>query len=209
MNKDNMQKVIDAIKFDGAKKFNMSVFVGKLDNDSDYEDVFENGELAHQFEVSRVTSVPESTTIFNCTSMGCIAGFATALANDWKTPDWLRRDDPYNHIYQFEDEANCFLGLKKAEGKNLFFGDDNSIWKWLMENEPERYPNLELEDYESMEDANECDLQWDDSGLYINFKTIDYLTAIDVLTRIMNEEIALACYENGQPYYIKKEAVVS
>jgi hypothetical protein len=29
------------------------------------------------------------------------------------------------------------------------------------------------------------------------------------LTRILNEEIGLACDEMKQPYYIKKEAVVS
>jgi hypothetical protein len=141
--------------------------------------------------------------------MGCIAGFATALANDWKTPDWMRKDDPSGHLYQFENEAANYLGLSTAEAKNLFFGDDNSIWKWLMHHEAERYPNLELEDYETMQDANDCEIEWDDRDLYANFHTIDYLTAVDVLTRINNEEIGLACDEMQQPYYIKKEAVVS
>ena len=209
MNKDNMQKVIDAIKFDGAKKFNMSVFVGKLEYEDDEVSVFENDELAHTFPVHRVRVIHEGTDLFNCTSMGCIAGFATALANDWKTPDWMRKDDPSGHLYQFENEACNYLGLSTPEGKNLFFGDDNSIWKWLMHHEPERYPNLELEDYQTMQDANDCDIEWDDTNLYINFHTIDYLTAVNVLTRIKNEEIGLACDELSQPYYIKKEAVVS
>ena len=30
MNNENMQKLIDVIKFDGQKKFNMSAFIGKL-----------------------------------------------------------------------------------------------------------------------------------------------------------------------------------
>jgi len=214
MNKDNMQRVINAISFDGAKKFNMSVFVGKLEYNDDHISVFENDELAHTFPVSRVRVIHEGTDLFNCTSMGCIAGFATALANDWKTPDWMRTDDPSGHLYQFEDEGANYLGLNKFEAKNLFFGDDNSIWKWLMHHEPERYPNLELEDYETMQDANDCEIEWDDKDLYINFHTIDYLTAVNVLTRIKNEEIGLACDEMQQPYYIKtylrkKEAVVS
>jgi hypothetical protein len=208
MNKDNMQKVIDAIKFDGAKKFNMSVFVGKLEYEDDIVSVFENDELAHTFPVSRVRVIHEGTDLFNCTSMGCIAGFATALANDWKTPDWMRVDDPSGHLYQFENEAANYLGLSTAEAKNLFFGDDNSIWKWLMHHEAERYPNLELEDYETMQDANDCDIEWNDRDLYANFHTISYLTAVDVLTRILNEEIGLADCDN-EPYYIKKEAVVS
>jgi hypothetical protein len=208
MNKDNMQKVINAIKFDGAKKFNMSVFVGKLEYEDDHISVFENDELAHTFPVSRVRVIHEGTDLFNCTSMGCIAGFATALANDWKTPDWMRKDDPSGHLYQFENEAANYLGLSTAEAKNLFFGDDNSIWKWLMHHEAERYPNLELEDYETMQDANDCDIEWNDRDLYANFHTISYLTAVDVLTRILNEEIGLADCDN-EPYYIKKEAVVS
>ena len=132
-----------------------------------------------------------------------------ALANDWKTPNWMRTDDASGHLYQFEDEGANYLGLNKSEAKNLFFGDDNSIWKWLMHHESERYPNLELEDYQTMQDANDCDIEWDDRNLYINFHTIDYLTAVDVLTRIVNEEIGLSCDEMQQPYYIKKEAVVS
>ena len=107
MNKDNMQKVIDAIKFDGAKKFNMTVFVGKLEYEDDEVSVFENDELAHTFPVHRVRVIHEGTDLFNCTSMGCIAGFATALAYDWKTPDWMRKDDPSGHLYQFENES-CF-----------------------------------------------------------------------------------------------------
>jgi hypothetical protein len=186
----------------------MSVFVGKLEYEDDIVSVFENDELAHTFPVSRVRVIHEGTDLFNCTSMGCIAGFATALANDWKTPDWMRKDDPSGHLYQFENEAANYLGLSTAEAKNLFFGDDNSIWKWLMHHEAERYPNLELEDYETMQDANDCDIEWNDRDLYANFHTISYLTAVDVLTRILNEEIGLADCDN-EPYYIKKEAVVS
>ena len=77
-----------------------------------------------------------------------------------------------------------------------------------MENEPERY-ELELEDYGSMDNANEEGIAWWEDELMIDFTTIDYLTAIDVLTRIMNGEIALADKLDHEPYYIKQEAVVS
>ena len=76
-----------------------------------------------------------------------------------------------------------------------------------MENEPERY-DLELEDYGSMDNANEEGISWYEDELAIDFSSIDYLTAIDVLTRIMNEEIGLADWDN-EPHYITGRAVVS
>jgi hypothetical protein len=51
-------------------------------------------------------------------------------------------------------------------------------------------------------------MRWNDEDLYADFSSIDYLTAVDVLTRIMNEEIGLADNDN-EPYYIRGEAVVS
>ena len=208
MNKENIQKLIDAIKFDGQKKFNMSAFIGKLNQDIHEHWVFEDEDLASKYPASRVLRIEEGTDIFNCTSMGCIAGFATALANNWKAPSWLAVDNHSVQVSNFEDTSNNFLGFTYEEGRNLYFGDGKSIWKWLMENEPERY-ELELEDYGSMDNANEEGIAWWEDELMIDFTTIDYLTAIDVLTRIMNGEIALADKLDHEPYYIKQEEVVS
>ena len=208
MNKENMQKLINAIMFDGKTKFNMSVFIGKLNYERDEAYVFKHDELASQYSASRVTSIVEGAKIFNCTSMGCIAGFATALANDWKAPVWLSEDNHINHVQGFEHTSNEFLGLNYAEGKNIYFGDGNSIWKWLMVKEPERYPELRLEEYGTIEAAEEENVDWWEDDVVIDFSTIDYITAVDVLTRIMNEEIGL-CNEEGEPYYINKEVVSS
>jgi len=210
MNKENMQRLIDAIKFDGQKKFNMSLFIGKLENDYQIKEVFEHNQLASKFKPNRVTYIEQGTSIFNCTSMGCIAGFATALANDWKAPSWLETDNASMHVQKFEQEANEFLGLSHEEGRNLYFADMRSIWKWLQLVEEDRYPDLGLEEYSSLDDAYERGGHetWDSEDLYADFNTIDYLTAVDVLTRIMNEEIGLADLADNEPYYIKKEAVV-
>jgi hypothetical protein len=208
MNKQNLQRVIDAIKFDGQKKFNMAAFIGKLNDDRWEEYVFEDDELASKYPVSRVRLVDEGTNMFNCTSMGCIAGFATAIANDWKAPKWLAIDDHSVQMNGFEETSNDFLGFTYQEGRNLYYGDSNSIWKWLMYVEPGNYPDLRVEEHGSLEEAEEYGYEWDDSELCIDFATIDYLTAVNVLTRILNEEIALADID-GSPYYIRKEAVVS
>ena len=204
-----MQRLIDAIRFDGKKKFNMNLFIGKLENDYLVKEVFELDQLASKYKPVRVSYIEEGTNMFNCTSMGCIAGFATALANDWKAPNWLAEDNPSMHVHMFEQAANEFLGFTHEEGRNLYFADGKCIWKWLQYVEEDRYPQLGLEEYSSIDDAYERgDLQWWDDDLYADFNTIDYLTAIDVLTRIMNEEIGLADCDD-EPYYIKKEAVVS
>lgn len=209
MNKQNMQRLIDAIKFDGQKKFNMQLFIGKLESEYQIKEVFEHGELASIYKPTRVSYIEEGTNMFNCTSMGCIAGFASALANDWKAPNWLAEDNASAHVGMFEKEANSFLGLTHEEGRNLYFADSKSIWKWLQYVEEAKYPELSLEDYNSIDDAyDEGDMQWWDDDLYADFSSIDYLTAVDVLTRIMNGEIGLADI-NYEPYYIEQEPVAS
>ncbi|CAB4135722.1 hypothetical protein UFOVP573_14 [uncultured Caudovirales phage] len=208
MNKDNLQRVINAIKFDGRKKFNMNVFLGKLNVQQYEERVFNGTDSASEYGATRVNFVEEGTDIFNCTSMGCIAGFAAAIANDWKAPKWLSVDNHSNQVNNFEFDSNKFLGFTHEEGRNLYFGDSACIWKWLMKHEPERYSQLNLVDYQSMDDAEEEGREWYEEDLEIDFSSIDYLTAVDVLTRILNEEIGLA-NEDNEPYYVKKEAVVS
>ena len=209
MNKVNMQKLIDAIKFDGQRKFNMATFIGKFEYEYQTERVFSGDDLASEFPSSRVAVIQEGTDMFNCTSTGCIAGFATALACDWKAPNWLSKDDHVTQVNRFELTSNQFLGLTHLEGKNLYYGDNNSIWKWLMKHEPMKYPKLELEEYDSMDDAEESGYEWDNEDLYVNFHTIDYLTAVDVLTRILNQEIGLSCDEMNQPYYVSAYELVS
>lgn len=204
-----MQRLIDAIKFDGQKKFNMNLFIGKLENDYLVKEVFELGQLASKYKPTRVNYIEEGTNMFNCTSMGCIAGFATALLHDWKSPNWLAIDNVSMHVGMFEQDANNFLGFTHEEGRNLYFADGRSIWKWLQYVEEDRYPQLGLEEYSSIDDAlEEGDMCWDNEDLYADFNTIDYLTAVDVLTRIMNEEIGLADWDN-EPHYITKREVVS
>ena len=217
MNKDNFKILIDAILFDGQVRFNMSCFVGKLNiNAGTYEqEIKEQGIYASSYGVSSLTQV-ETTEIFNCDSVGCIAGFATAVANDWKTPKWLdpkfQENNPdrgtYDMVRDFEKTSNSFLDLTSGQGKKLYYADHDSLWKYLRYYESNRYPELKYEGEEDNE-ADEivekyCD--WDDDNYEIDFLTIDYKTAADVLTRIMNEEIFLG--ENYGDIEIHKPALV-
>jgi hypothetical protein len=207
MNKENLQRVIDAISIDGATKFNMSAFIGKFEEEYKVENVFQHGELASTYKSDQVSFITEGTDIFNCTSMGCIAGFATAIFNNWKSPKWLEGDDTIDFVRQFERESNDFLGFSYEEGRNIYYNNDRCIWKWLMVNEPDRY-DFKLEgEYETMDEATEYGEDWDSGDLYVDFSTIDYLSAVNVLTRILNEEIGLADDYN-EPYYVNQEALV-
>jgi hypothetical protein len=202
MNKDNFKKLIDAILFDGQVRFNMACFVGKLIfNDQEDKELVKNGQsLASNYRVDSLGYV-ETTELFNCDSVGCIAGFSAALANDWKTPKWLTFEyqnkiaekSPYNVIQDFELTSNSFLGLTSCQGKKLYYADNDSVWKYLRYFESDRYLNLQYsgeEDGEA-EDIVEKFCDWDDDCFEVDFSSIDYKTAADVLTRIMNEEIIL------------------
>lgn len=198
MNKDNFKKLIDAINFDGKAKFNMQCFIGKLSITSEHfeSSIINGNNLASEFSAGQLDWV-ETTNLFNCNSVGCIAGFATALANDWKTPEWLKPTVYDKQLFQgyqnwapdFEQEANKFLGLTEGQGNKLYYNTDDCVWKYLRYYESDRYPELEYVNVEYEDDLD--DLDWDDSDVEIDWSTIDYKTAADVLTRIMNEEIIL------------------
>ena len=202
MNKDNFKILIDAILFDGQVRFNMSCFVGKLNiNAGTYEqEIKEAGINASSYGVISLTQV-ETTDLFNCDSVGCIAGFATAVANQWKTPEWLQTEFHENNpertthdmVQDFESTSNNFLGLTRGQGKKLYYADNDSIWKFLKYYESDLYSELQ---YEGEDDGEADDMihqycEWDDDNFEIDFLTIDYKTAANVLTRIMNEEIFL------------------
>ncbi len=204
MNKDNFKLLIDAILFDGQVRFNMSCFIGKLTLNSDeyQQTIKEDGKLASNYGANSLHKV-ETNDLFNCDSVGCIAGFATGLANQWKTPEWLKpelktessdfRTNVYSSVYNFEETANEFLGLTENQGKKIYYADSDSLWKYLKYYEDDRYPNLKYvgEEYFEAQEIIEHDCDWDDSNYEICFQSIDYKTAANVLTRIMNEEIIL------------------
>ena len=215
MNKDNFKLLIEAIEKDGKFRFNMGVFIGKLDaSESTIERFRLQNFSVNTLPTNSLTEI-ETTKMFNCDSVGCIAGFATALANNWETPNFLKSNADYlvnpsqmsyNHADHFEYIANNFLGLTKSEGENLYYcNEGNSVWKMVRWHEPYRYGDLEYDCDES--DVEECQadgIKWNTTDhIEINLQSISPEIAIDVLTRIMNEEIGLAD-GNYNPYYQKE-----
>ncbi len=209
MNKDNFAKLIKAIEKDGRTRFSMSCFIGKIDAAKEVIDSLLSKDLPiNTLPVFSLENV-ETTEMFNCDSVGCIAGFATALANDWKTPEFLQEDKAMyeEHWQSFEEEANSFLGLTALESNNLYYSKNTSVWKMVKWHEPERYPKLEWDEPESVIAFHKNNNQsWKDNNAEIDLQSIDYKAAVDVLTRIMNGEIMLGNVSTfGIPQYVEKE----
>jgi hypothetical protein len=215
MNKDNFQKVITAIEENGIANFNMSAFIGYKKTDKSYYEgneipMFAHEYVVHNFSNEEIREVSKDTKMFNCDTAGCIAGFAVAVKNNWVLPDWFRdigndRNAVYNAmVLAFEKEACMFLGLNGVEGENLFYNKELCIWKWLAFHEPHNYSNLKIthmysDDGEDITDDYTTNTEnWADDYYAVDFRSIDWKTAAEVLTRIMNEELILAD-ENGEP----------
>ena len=195
MNKENIAKLIKAIEFDGQAKFNMSSFIGKI-TDSTFD---KTKDYAYSKHVSVVHIEDLTTDLFNCNSVGCIAGFATAVANDWKNP-FVNIENTGEHIsYYFEKQANDFLGLTQSEGRNLYYGDDTSVWKFLLHTENPSFPELRLEDDLSFNYEDD----WDSSEYNIDFFSIKPEYAIKLLQMLIDEEIILN-NGYGEPAYVNK-----
>lgn len=210
MNKDNFKKLIDAIEKDGMFRFSMSAFVGKIDAPKDIIESFRKKNMPINPLPVESLSLVETTDLFNCDSVGCIAGFATGLANDWKTPEFMKEEDgEYTHWQFFEEQANKFLGLTSIEGNNLYYSKGYSVWKMVKWFEPERYPKLEWdENDQNVEWFKQKKQPWNGNDIEVELQSIDYKSAVDVLTRIMNGEILLADNKNGRiPQFVEKEKV--
>lgn len=194
MKKQNIAKLIEAIKVDGDIRFNMSTFLGKITNPSFKRE----NDLVHDQPTKAIplNEIP-TTNLFNCDSVGCIAGFATAVANDWKNPFLAINDDDIGNLsIYFEQAANDFLGLSEEEGKNLYYGDGTSIWKFLLWVEDDRFSELQLQDYETFDYYNE----WDSNEISIALTTIKPKHAITLLEMLINDEIALSTCEIDESY---------
>jgi len=191
MNKDHFKLLIDAINQDGKLHFNMSSFIGKLALDSDdYNKYIVNGEKEASCYTTNMLHSITTNTIFNCDSVGCIAGFAVALANDWQTPEWLKEENSdYHYKASFEEEANKFLGLTKWQGQKIYFNDEDCVWKYLAYYYSNEFPNLYL-NLDNLDDYDDNSI-WHECKSTVNFTSIDYKTAVKVLSLIMNEEIIL------------------
>jgi|GEM_PF-1789409 len=204
----NFNKLIASIELNGSKHFNMQLFLGILEDISDYdEDEVKTTSLDGFETVSAVScdylspldsetrtysAFISTTKAFNCSTVGCIAGFAMAVALDWKEDLIVEASRYYsNQQVLFEQVACNFLNMPVIIGRKLFYGEANSIWAMLCDLK-DRNPNAtELDVFRKLEQPYNYGDGDDERYPEIDMASINYSMAAKVLELIRDGDIYL------------------
>ena len=188
MNNDNIQKVIDAIKFNEHSHFNMSTYIGIVEHN--------NHDNVHSLKTAslHIDETDIGKDIFDCKTTACIAGFATALSCNWIVDEKLSN---INGTW-YEKISNEYLGLTVDEGNNLYYAEHSSVWKMLKYNHPD-FSDLRIDmdnfwngDYDEYDEYDAGDQFEDDEDAPIDLNSISPEMAIKALEMVMSGEILLA-----------------
>lgn len=202
--------LIDSIELNGLSNFNMTTFIGNIDNwlnDNNWAST-----PISEFTLSSTTSsnsknaFDSTTAAFNCSSVGCIAGFAVANAVNWQQPKWMK-EDSRNYLEFFENVACNWLNIPINVGRRIFYGDSLSVWSFVRFHEPRNYGSIEWSNfYNEDTDVDSIDYDWDEYkyDLEVKLETINYKYATDVLRRIASGEIVFNANEDFEPTYSKQ-----
>jgi len=203
----NFNKLIASIELNGSKHFNMQLFLGVLEDISELDedevkttnlDGFEtvSGISSDYFsslrpsETDTYNAFISTTKAFNCSTVGCIAGFAMAVALDWKE-DLITEASKYytNQQVLFEQVACNFLNMPVTIGKKLFYGEANSIWAVLADLKDRYHNATELDVFRNLEQP----YNYEDDEQYpeIDMASINYSMAAKVLELVRDGYIYL------------------
>jgi len=95
-NIDGFYSLINSIETNGLTNFNMNTFMSKLGEDGlsgyDYVHEIDRSYLDNYIDPSTNNLFNKTTNKFNCDTVGCISGFATAVAMNWEEPKWFSGD---------------------------------------------------------------------------------------------------------------------
>jgi hypothetical protein len=170
----NFNKVISTLQLEGAKHFNMQVFLGEVSREiyeleeHDFKVcAFDNFETVSGVSSDYLTPfsgmenyLDRGTKAFNCSSVGCIAGFAMATALDWEE-NLIREaaNYPSNQKSLFEQIACNFLNMPIQYGVKLFYGSEKGFWPFLHRLANYNYNSKELSVFSNLEidEDEDCD----------------------------------------------------
>jgi hypothetical protein len=113
MNKENMIKLAELIESLPEKKFNMTYWTSEI------QGFTHDGNVTHYANNQKID-------YYDCTTAGCIAGWAIALKNNLRAE--IVEANSVIRIAEIKAIACDFLGLTKQEGDNLFLMESSSIW---------------------------------------------------------------------------------
>lgn len=216
---ESFDRLIKSIESNGFESFNMSAFMGTIER---FETLPTNQHsVNHSSKIQEMLNMGFSmldnmTSAFNCDSVGCIAGFATANCLDWNQPKWLKGDT--RDFSSFFESISCnWLNIPVQVGRKIFYGEDGSVWAFTRFFEPSIYPQIkwlhgDYNDHEDMSYIN-CEYvdQWQEDD--IDLGSICYKTASDVLRRIASGEIVFeleapeSSYDDMRVKFHSKESV--
>lgn len=188
---ENFKKLIASIEYNGQTNFNMATFMSLLDENIrvDYVYTHEVNRSSMINDLPPVYTTDNSifdttTKAFNCDTVGCIAGFATALAYDWQQPKWLV-GDTREYYSEMEHIACNFLNIPISFGKAIFYGDESSVWSFA-----KAYSNKLGGAYENLESEYDGYIDEDNWEEYsINLNSIHYKDAINLLQDVADGKI--------------------
>lgn len=208
INKKNLAKLIDAIHSDGKFHFNMTVFFGMIANDDldnmIYEGVNNFHPSAMDFKNTNENMFNSLTNSFNCNSVGCIAGFASALALDWKEGFTGEIGSTINPARAWEHIACNYLNIPLQVGQKIFYAENGSVWS-LLKVQDYNFNELEYDD-DTEYGICEGDIYEDDwEQISINLTSITYKKATEMLSMILEGEIEFD--EHFSPYLTAKYRV--
>jgi hypothetical protein len=197
----NFNKLISSIYLNGAKHFNMQLFLGSLveNYEDDDEDCVKLNDLDNWETVSGISGdylhpltcsvnfLDVSTKAFNCDTVGCIAGFAMANAFDWRE-DLVKEVAKYGGGQKelFEHIACNFLNIPIKYGEKLFYGKENSFWHYLYFIYQDYSKSSELKVFESLKMENLYDENED-----VDMSSINYKMAVKVLELVRDGHLVL------------------
>lgn len=182
------KQLIASIEHNGLSNFNMSTFLAFVDEDHmkhyDYIHQIMPSGLINYIDQETDNIFSKSTDSFNCTSVGCVAGFATAIAMNWQSPSWLK-GDPREHYESFELIACAYLNIPVWVGKKIFYGEAGCVWAFAKQNSHflgNAYQNIEFNNYdEEFEDDWSC--------YEVNLSSISYKDAVNLLNDVIEGRI--------------------
>ena len=200
---NNFHKLIQSIEANGLTNFNMTTFIANIEDIvlTDIESTPINNLTLFSSAVACDNAFDVITSSFNCDSVGCIAGFATANALNWQQPKWMKSDSR-EYLKFLENIACNYLNIPLEVGRRIFYGDNGSLWSFLRFNEPSDYESLKWENSTRRLNRYNCDYddQWECES--IELSSINYKVAVEALHRIMDGQIIFAKDNEYLPEYV-------
>ena len=164
----NFDMLIASIELNGSRHFNMQMFLGVVDNleehinTGDYDNrLYGTDDTVHGLVHDIIGTLHDAnylpftnnTKTFNCDTVGCIAGFATAVAMDWQEDLVKQAAILYGNQQELFEAIACnFLNMPVSMGKSIFYAEGNSMWSmlaghWHDSRDLNVFKDLDINDY--------------------------------------------------------------